>query len=213
MTSLLVTPDMRTRLRHPPTPLLLLTVGGLACATPTEISDPVMTDLAGTWQSDARDLVSLLDPADHHRSEFGYPECPPPDQPPVTGTVLRCQSRPILMTVVPDTATSNLPGVTGDYGICATSWIRSDGDSVPIDVGNVRMEDLDFPVRSTIRLTCAFDPVGGVSGYTFRLTERTLELTHERSLSRPAAEAVDFTVPDTLDAIDVRETLSFSRVR
>jgi hypothetical protein len=117
------------------------------------------------------------------------------------------------MTVVPDTATSNMQGVTGEYGVCMNRWIRSDGDTIFIDAGSVRMEDLDEPVRSTIRLTCAFEPDWLATSYAFRLTDRTLELTHTRVLSRSWAEDLGFTVPDTLSAIEVHETLSFNRVQ
>jgi hypothetical protein len=119
----------------------------------------------------------------------------------------------MILTVVPDTATSNLPGVVEEYGICATRWIRSDGDTLPIDVGSVVMEALDAPDRSTIRLTCAFEPVWLETRYSFRLTDRTLELTHTRVLSRSWAEDLGFSVPDSVATIEVEETLRFDRVQ
>lgn len=194
-------------------PAWLIVLGGLACSAPTEINDPAMTDLAGVWRSDVRELVSLPEPGERDHSTFGYPECKSPDEPPVDGTVLTCHPRPIILTVVPDTATSNLAGVTGVYGVCTTRWIRSDGDTLHVDAGSVVMEDLEAPDRSTIRLTCAFEPVWLETRYVFRLTDRTLELTHTRTLSRSWAEDIGFTVPDSLNAIAAQETLRFDRVQ
>lgn len=63
------------------------------------------------------------------------------------------------------------------------------------------------------RLTCAFEPVWLETRYTFRLTDRTLELTHTRVLTRSWAEDLGFTVPDSLDRIEARETLRFDRAQ
>jgi len=202
---------MTTRLLYGSAPACLLAVFHLACSTPTEISNPVMADLTGVWESDSRELVSLLEPGQQDRSTLGYPECDFPEEP-VPGEPVPCRPRPMILTVVPDTATSNLPGVIDEYGICTTRWIRSDGDTLPIEVGSVVMEALDAPDRSIIRLTCAFGFDWRETRYTFRLTDRTLELTHTRVLTRSWAEDLGFTVPDSLDQIEARETLRFDRV-